>query len=423
MIKHLFKITWSRKRSNLFLMLEISIVFFVLTFFFSILSNMYKDYWKPLGFSDGIEKIYSISANYPSSRRGPEQADKNQNNIERVKNNLLDMPETVEVSLSARSQPYSTNKGFGQKVKYKDHQVPSHRYWADDDFYKLVGLTMLEGKWFNMENNNHRLPPVVLTKTLADSLFKNKSAVGETVSRVVLNAKAKETEFVVSGICSDYRTGEFMKSEPAFFTRNDPRGRKGPNVRPDVNGMFMWGDASIMIKLKPGQTTSDIEEKLVKMAQKSISEDQKDKWNFIVYSLEKYQRKENAQHYERTFQFFLLMGFLLLNIALGFTGIIYHSIAKRRSEIGIRRAIGATKSNIYAIILGEAILVTLFGVFLGFIFIAQLWYFKVLSFGLNIFTISVGLSMGLIFLIVLVATMFPAMQAAKIDPAIALKDE
>jgi putative ABC transport system permease protein len=422
MIKHLLKITWSRKRNNLFLMLEISIVFFVLAFFFFNLVQKYEHYWEPLGFTKDIENIYSITASYPSSKRGPEQADKNEDNIARLKNNLLDMPETDAVSLSARSQPYTVSKGFDQEVRFNDRIFPSHRYWADDDFTKIVGLTMLEGKWFNMENNNNRLPPTVITKSLANSLFQGKPAVGEVISRIKARDKS-ETEFIVVGVSTDYRTSEFASPQPALFTRNDPKGRKGQNVRPDVNGMFMWGDASIMVKIKPDITDSNIEEKLVRMAEKSISEDQKGQWSFYIYSLKKYQRKENANQYETTFQYFLLMAFLLLNIALGFTGIIYQSVAKRRSEIGIRRALGATKTNIYSIFLWESILVSFTGILLGLFFIIQLSYFNIVTLESGVFIKSIALTIGVILLVVIVAVMFPAMQAAKIDPAIALKDE
>lgn len=403
-------------------MFEIGIVFFVLAFFFFILITMYKDYWKPLGFSEEIENIYSITASYPSSRRGPDQQDKNQDNIKRVKNNLLDMPDVEAVSLSARSQPYAVTKGFDQLIKYNEHYVPAFRYWADDDFPKIVGLTMLEGKWFNMENNNHRLPPIILTETLADSLFQGKSAIGEIVSRVRAR-DSQEVEFVVVGVCSDYRTGEFTKPEPSFFTRNDPKGRKGPNVRADVNGMFLWGDATIMVKIKPSSSTFDIEEKIVRLAEKSISADQKEVWSFYIYSLEKYRRAENARHYETTFQYFLIMAFLLVNVALGFTGIIYHGIAKRRSEIGIRRAVGATKFRIYSLILWEAILVTIFGILFGLVFNIQLWFFQVIPLETDIYIKSMLMTIGVILVVVVSAVMFPAIHGAKINPVIALKDE
>ncbi len=422
MIKHILKITWSRKGSNLFLMFEIGIVFFVLSFFFFILVTMYKDYWKPLGFSEDIENIYSITAGYPSSRRGPGQQDKNQDNITRVKNNLLDMPEVEAVSLSARSQPYTRTMGFDQQINYDGHYVPAFRFWADDDFPKIVGLSMLEGEWFNMKNNNHRLPPIILTETLADSLFHGTPAVGEIVTRVRTSDK-QEVEFVIVGICSDYRTGEFTKPEPSFFTRNDPKGRKGPNVRADANGMFLWGDATIMVKVKSGITQFDIEEKIVRTAEKSISDDQKEAWSFYIYSLEKYRRAENARHYETTFQYFLIMAFLLINVALGFTGIIYHGIVKRRSEIGIRRAVGSTKFGINALILWEVIFVTIFGILLGLVFNVQLWFFQVLPLETSTYIKSILLSAGVILIVVLTAVMFPAIQGARINPAIALKDE
>lgn len=421
-MKHLLKITWSRKRSNFFLLFEIGIVFFVLTFFFYILTNMYKDYWKPTGFSEDIQNIYAITASYPSSKRRPKQQPKNMANITRVKKNLLDMPQVETVSLSARSQPYTAREGFGQDVNYNGKYVPAHRYWVDDDFVKIVELPMLAGEWFNMKNNNHRLPPMILTEALADSLFQGESAIGKVVTRSISRG-GSEAEFVVVGICGEYRTGEFSKPQASFFTRNDPKGRRGPGVRSDVNGMFMWGDASIMVKIKPEALAFDIEEKLVRTAQKSISADQKGNWSFYIYSLQKYRRAENAKHYETTFQYFLIMAFLLINVALGFLGIIYHGITKRRSEIGIRRAIGSTKRKVYSLILSEALLVSILGIISGAIFSMQLWIFRFVFIETDIFLKAVLLSIGTILIVVILASMFPAIKGAKINAAIALKDE
>ncbi|TGV04703.1 ABC transporter permease [Flavivirga rizhaonensis] len=423
MIQHLFKITWSRKQRNLFLLFQISIVFFVLTFFFTILVNMYQDYWKPLEFSDKASQIYSLNAD--NDLIGPRYIEKKDALLataKRVKQNLLAMEEVEGISFSTNlSQPYSFSRSFPRPIFFEDQRSEGMEFSADDDFNTVIGLKMIEGTWFNMSHNSLKLRPLVISKTLADSLFKEKPAIGKTVTQKFPGGY--ESNYEVIGICEDYRTGEFQKANPSFFYRNDPNMAKRPSSSGELFGMNLAGGIEITVKLKSENQPANIEERLMKTAEKSIPEAEKADWKFFIKSFEKMKKKGNAEEYERTLHVFLLLTFLLLNIAIGFIGVIYYGIAKRRSEIGIRRAVGATKSKIYSIILGEALLVAILGIILGFIFTVQLWYFKVIPHGSTIFIQATLLATAVILLIIFFAAMFPAIKASNIDPAIALKDE
>ncbi len=113
----------------------------------------------------------------------------------------------------------------------------------------------------------------------------------------------------------------------------------------------------------------------------------------------------------------------LLVGGIGVMNIMLVSVKERTGEIGLRKALGATPKDILGQFVLEAILLATFGslvgigVGLGGVFIAHLFFSIAASVSVPsiIIAVSVSGSVGLFF------GVFPAQQAAKLDPIIALK--
>ena len=69
-----------------------------------------------------------------------------------------------------------------------------------------------------------------------------------------------------------------------------------------------------------------------------------------------------------------LLLFLLLVPALNLTGIVQSSIQRRRSEMGIRKAFGATKGKLMMQLLNENLLITLIGGVIGIVLSVVMLY-------------------------------------------------
>jgi len=131
---------------------------------------------------------------------------------------------------------------------------------------------------------------------------------------------------------------------------------------------------------------------------------------------------------ERRFQTSLLIGFsvaAILVAAIGIYGLIQYSIAMRTREIGIRIAVGAQTGEIFRMILGEGLKLSLAGLALGLV--GALWLAQAgssLLFGvaatdpLTFLTVSVLLAA-----VGAAACYFPARRATKLDPVVALRQE
>jgi ABC-type antimicrobial peptide transport system permease subunit len=129
---------------------------------------------------------------------------------------------------------------------------------------------------------------------------------------------------------------------------------------------------------------------------------------------------------ERRFQTSLLTGFsvvALLMAAVGVYGLIQYSVATRTQEIGLRMAIGAQRGDIFRMMIGEGLTLSLTGVALGLV--GAWWLGRAGSSLLFGVTASDPLTFTTVsLLLTAVATAacyFPARRAMTVDPIVALR--
>jgi putative ABC transport system permease protein len=114
----------------------------------------------------------------------------------------------------------------------------------------------------------------------------------------------------------------------------------------------------------------------------------------------------------------LVGGVVIMNIMLV-------SVTERTSEIGLRKALGARRSDILMQILIEAVVLSVTGGSLGIAMGALLTLLvgRIFSLSLYISVTYVLLSVGVSSIVGIVAGWYPAARAAKLDPVVALRAE
>jgi putative ABC transport system permease protein len=123
----------------------------------------------------------------------------------------------------------------------------------------------------------------------------------------------------------------------------------------------------------------------------------------------------------------LMAAFGLLAMVLasfGIYGVMSHYVAQRRSEIGVRMALGATRGDVLRLTIGQGAKLAGIGIGIGFaasVGLARLMesaLFGVVSLEPSLFA-AITLSLCVV---ALLATLVPAAQAARVDPIGALRD-
>jgi predicted permease len=121
-----------------------------------------------------------------------------------------------------------------------------------------------------------------------------------------------------------------------------------------------------------------------------------------------------------------LFGVLAVGLAaLGLYGVTSYAVVRRRTEIGIRIAVGAASLDVIRLVLGQSMAVTVAGIVLGLAgATAVTRYLEGLLFGLTPLDPGTFASVSLLFLVIsMVAAFIPARRATRVDPVVTLRAE
>ena len=184
-------------------------------------------------------------------------------------------------------------------------------------------------------------------------------------------------------------------------------------------------DLSILVKAKPGVETERAEDeaRVVLRAQRHVPLGAPDDFGMTT--------AETFQAFWKNLTSGIFAGTIaLVAISLVVGGIVIMNImlvavTERTREIGIRKALGARRSDLVSQFLSEAVVLSLFGGFLGVAagILISLFIRSVTPLPADIQPWSIGLSLLVACSVGLFFGVYPAARAAQLDPIVALRQE
>ncbi|MCS0591725.1 ABC transporter permease [Massilia norwichensis] len=399
MLRHLLKLTWKRKTRNLMLSLEILLAFAVVFGIAAFGLRNWQLYREPIGF-DGADtwSVRMVLGDVPDEAIPADVYDT-------LRRSLRELPEVREVAFAAYSPYTMSTWTTSYKSPQTGAEVHTNIFESSDGTAAVLGLKMVAGRWFDARDDGQAVHPVVLNKRMAAAMFPGRQALGQQFTE----KEGKDTvrTLRVVGLVEDYRNkGPLMAPVKFVLTRFDPHAGKS---RP----------RTILIKVAPGTPRSF--ETALNRRLKLVRND----WAYEIAPLAAMRASTLKEQLVPFIVIAVIAAFMVAMVAFGLFGVLWQNTTRRIPEIGLRRAVGASAGSIYRQIIAEQLLLSSSAMIVALALLVQLPLTGALGEGLNwaVFTGAAGLSMGVIYLLSLLCSLYPGWRASRLSPTEALHYE
>lgn len=261
-------------------------------------------------------------------------------------------------------------------------------------------LKLIKGTYFTMTGASNG---VYISESLAQKLFKE-NAINRLIS-------IDGTVFVVQGI---YRINDMTEYRPdAYVSKTIFKQLFANQISKDQAKLYISPDAN---KKQVGKTAV---KRMKKMGE------QKNTGRYEVSNPDQISKQFTKILNDITYFIAFIAGISLLIAGIGVMNVMYITVSERRKEIGIRRAFGATSSDIRNQFLIESVVLCviggIIGIAFGYIFVSIINAF--LPFKAVITTYSIILSLSVSTAVGLIFGFIPSNKAAKSELVGLLKEE
>src|SRR5579863_908539 len=269
------------------------------------------------------------------------------------------------------------------------------------DYFQTMGGQILYGREFNDAEVRSGAKVAVVTEGFAAAFGDPSQAIGRRLTTA--GGRSWEIVGVVKGM--DYETDPTLIKPFQVFI---------PSAHP---GIFPAATFVARVDAPAENHLSAIRDTI-----RSVDAD------VPVFGAETMQQRLNEQFAHPRFYRFIIWtftGFALLLILVGTYGLLSYTVARRASEIGIRMALGASRSNVGRMVLGEAFLTVCVGIIGGapLIFWIKGLAGRLMGSAPGSLTAPIAFGALAILALVLVAAYIPARRAMRVDPMVALRYE
>jgi len=373
-----FKFLVRNKKRNILLLVQLTFSFIIIFTLLVALLNTFKGFNSTKNLNKKNILIGTINFN------GKDFTSKR----ELIKHNLKNNKFISKFALCSEDAPYSKYRVLN--VAEYDNRVRNvDIITTSSDYFDILDLNFISGFKFN--NNN--LNDIVITKSLSDYWFKNESPIKKQIS--LFSGKNKRS-FRIVGVIEDYKHySDYNVLSYGIF-------------KPIKNNDYI---NEIIIKVHPNIHNYAFESNL-----KDIIFNIDKNWRFKILDLEERSKIRNNNITIPLLIFFLIVVFLIINVILGISGLLSMNIRKRFKEIGIRRAIGSTRNNIYWLITLDITIISTIGIIIGIIIINILPITQIFSSSEQTNIKSFFFSILLLYIIGLLASIIPSLKATNVNP-------
>ena len=287
----------------------------------------------------------------------------------------------------------------GQNGPWGDNRI------ASTGFFSAMKVPLLRGRLFEATDGASAPPVVVIDEQFVKKYFQNTNPIGK---RIYFGAQpgAKDTAWITIVGVVGHAAHEGLDAEPRiqyyFSPEQRPISSMTITLRTIGNPASFLAPARQVVHNVDANLPLSLPNTMDKLVESSVG-----------------QRKLSM----------ILLGVFsaiaLLLASIGIYGVMSYSVAQRTRELGIRMALGAARSRVLALVVGQGMTLAVVGVAIGLAAAFALTRFLSSQlFGVGSTDPATFTLVCVVLLsVALLATVVPALRATRVDPVVALRDE
>lgn len=294
----------------------------------------------------------------------------------------------------------------GASLSYNDKEIRTQIFGTNEEYMETISTNIEKGRFFTNSEDKSGMRVTVIGDGIKKAFFGDEEAIGKYI-------KIDNMKFRVIGILEEQAKflGLFSTDKQAILPF-------GAYKRIFSKRGFM----RLSVKVPEDKIEESVDEMSFVMRHiRGLKPNQKN--DFAINQTKAFEKQYNTLKIAigGTGTFITLLSLIVGGI--GVMNIMFVSVKERTREIGVRKAIGATKAMIMSQFLMEAVTICLFAGLIGLLF-AYLGSFLLnkifpsnLDLGLALFSILISMFVGVI------SGIIPSYRAAKLDPIDSLRYE
>ena len=417
---------WNERKANVLIFLELLVVFICLLYASDYLYVKYKEYKQPLGFD--ISHVYKVWLGVVPQN----SADYDTTSVHTTNgmDDFFTIIDRLEKDSRVESVGYTTGNHFhymysNQFATFHGNGIKRYGFVRDVDpsYFRVFKVKTADGESWEklektLENNG-----IVVTSTVAKAYYGSPLEGRGKEIWITDQGSTDSTAYRIGEVCEFQRYHEFSSFDYAYY-----RNLGGRDELNKYGIEILSGNINLFVRMKPSadepalmqQFRKDMEQQL-RLGNIYLSD---------VTPMSYYREEILRSAFDNIRLYSTGILFLLFNVLLGIVGTFWFRSRQRIPEIGLRMAVGASRSEVFSWLVIEGVILLVVAALPAALVYMNMAHLDILvqtsMKDLSLwdrFAHSFIITLLLLLIMIITGISFPARQAARLNPTDALKDE
>ncbi|GAB4229512.1 MAG: ABC transporter permease [Ekhidna sp.] len=268
----------------------------------------------------------------------------------------------IRENISGVDKVLIIRRNFNEDLEKEDNVINVRGHYASEEFFDVFSFKLIAG---DPATALKEPESIVLTESTAQKLFGDKNPVGETVTN-------GETSFTVTGVMEDVPSNSHIDFEVLCSLSTQLKAF----AQEEGNRQLEWGSIwanHVYVLLNEDSRPENLKEALNEIATRENATREVYSIKFDIQNLAEITPGRDLSNqignnitWDEIFQLSILTVIIILSACFNYKNLSIARAFRRAKEVGVRKIVGASRSNVMFQFILEAMLIAIFALIISF---------------------------------------------------------